>query len=80
MILVLERAKGVEPSSPAWEAGVMPLYDARVAPGRRGRRRPGSVLYALSCGGLNHCPGCRIGPFLLSCARAAGPCLRPPAL
>jgi eukaryotic-like serine/threonine-protein kinase len=25
----LERAKGVEPSSPAWEAGVMPLYDAR---------------------------------------------------
>ena len=25
----MERAKGVEPSSPAWEAGVMPLYDAR---------------------------------------------------
>jgi hypothetical protein len=26
----LERAKGVEPSSLAWEARVMPLYDARV--------------------------------------------------
>lgn len=26
----LERAKGVEPSSSAWEAEVMPLYDARV--------------------------------------------------
>ena len=26
----LERAKGVEPSSLAWEAKVMPLYDARV--------------------------------------------------
>ena len=26
---VLERAKGVEPSSLAWEAKVMPLYDAR---------------------------------------------------
>lgn len=25
----LERAKGVEPSSSAWEAEVMPLYDAR---------------------------------------------------
>ncbi len=24
-----ERAKGVEPSSRAWEARVMPLYDAR---------------------------------------------------
>lgn len=26
----MERAKGVEPSSSAWEAEVMPLYDARV--------------------------------------------------
>ena len=25
----LERAKGIEPSSLAWEARVMPLYDAR---------------------------------------------------
>ena len=25
----VERAKGVEPSSLAWEARVMPLYDAR---------------------------------------------------
>ena len=29
----MERAKGVEPSSPAWEAGVMPLYDARTGAG-----------------------------------------------
>lgn len=27
---VVERATGVEPVSPAWEAGVMPLYDARL--------------------------------------------------
>ena len=26
----MERAKGVEPSSSAWEAEVMPLYDARM--------------------------------------------------
>jgi hypothetical protein len=26
----VERAKGVEPSLSAWEAGVMPLYDART--------------------------------------------------
>ena len=27
----VERAKGIEPSSRAWEARVMPLYDARLA-------------------------------------------------
>ena len=26
----MERAKGIEPSSLAWEARVMPLYDART--------------------------------------------------
>ena len=26
----LERVNGIEPSSPAWEAGVMPLYDTRL--------------------------------------------------
>ena len=26
----VERAKGIEPSSLAWEARVMPLYDARA--------------------------------------------------
>ena len=26
----VERAKGIEPSSLAWEARVMPLYDART--------------------------------------------------
>ena len=25
----LERAMGIEPTAPAWEAGVLPLYDAR---------------------------------------------------
>lgn len=27
---LLERAKGIEPSASAWEAGVLPLYDARI--------------------------------------------------
>lgn len=26
-----ERVKGIEPSHPAWEAGVLPLYDTRSA-------------------------------------------------
>ena len=26
---LLGRVNGIEPSSPAWEAGVMPLYDTR---------------------------------------------------
>jgi hypothetical protein len=27
--LVLERAMGIEPTSEAWEASILPLYDAR---------------------------------------------------
>ena len=27
---VLERAAGIEPASPAWKAGVLPLHNARV--------------------------------------------------
>jgi hypothetical protein len=33
----MERAKGVEPSSLAWEAKVMPLYDARVVADCKGK-------------------------------------------
>ena len=28
---VLERAMGIEPTSEAWEASILPLYDARSA-------------------------------------------------
>ena len=31
MWTVLERATGIEPALPAWEAGVLPLNYARVA-------------------------------------------------
>jgi hypothetical protein len=29
--LLLERAMGIEPTSEAWEASILPLYDARFA-------------------------------------------------
>ncbi len=35
----MERVKGIEPSCPAWEAGVLPLNYTRGATGRRRRRR-----------------------------------------
>lgn len=36
----MERAKGIEPSSLAWEAKVIPLYDARIRPtGGHSKRR-----------------------------------------
>ena len=28
-LLILERAMGIEPTSEAWEASILPLYDAR---------------------------------------------------
>jgi hypothetical protein len=28
---VMERAMGIEPTSEAWEASILPLYDARSA-------------------------------------------------
>src|SRR5262244_2010227 len=31
-IEILERAMGIEPTSEAWEASILPLYDARSSP------------------------------------------------
>ena len=48
----LERAMGIEPTSEAWEASILPLYDARssnnVAKARSGRK--GGVTKLLSAG------------------------------
>ena len=41
----MERAMGIEPTSLAWEARVIPLYDARVA----------CLLTALDCRGPGDC-------------------------
>jgi hypothetical protein len=49
----LERAMGIEPTAPAWEAGVLPLYDARM------RRYAGAVWHKNQRGfkHLCHCNG-----------------------
>jgi hypothetical protein len=31
----MERAMGIEPTSEAWEASILPLYDARSSAARR---------------------------------------------
>jgi hypothetical protein len=31
-LILMERAMGIEPTSEAWEASILPLYDARSAP------------------------------------------------
>ena len=38
----MERVKGIEPSSSAWEAAALPLSYTRAAPGREGAHLPGS--------------------------------------
>lgn len=60
----VERAKGVEPSSSAWEAEVMPLYDARTRPHCRRPgggwqfasqgRRPAATMRLMRMPGDNH--------------------------
>ena len=61
-VRIVERAKGVEPSSLAWEARVMPLYDARkienkfyhrdtsvVAPNDRAPQRKSQIQFPCPC-------------------------------
>ena len=46
----MERVKGVEPSSLAWEAKVMPLYDARIV-----KHQPQLYRYFSLSSGHGHC-------------------------
>jgi hypothetical protein len=44
-MLVMERAMGIEPTSEAWEASILPLYDARSLPERSDYIQLGPVGY-----------------------------------
>jgi hypothetical protein len=46
--LRMERAMGIEPTAQAWEAWVLPLYDARAAYNVY-RRRPYLKITSLGC-------------------------------
>ena len=41
----LEREKGIEPSTLAWKAKVIPFYDSRITLGANGQNRTGTPLW-----------------------------------
>src|ERR1700731_3844330 len=53
---ILERAMGIEPTSEAWEASILPLYDARSFPQRADYTQPTDSPYRPAIFDILQCP------------------------